>query len=318
VKPAKNFIDFLCFISLFPHLVAGPIMRYADLDRQLRERTHTIDKCMLGVVFLAAGFAKKLVLADTVAPIADHVFQHGSVDILTAWTGVVAYAMQIYFDFSAYSDMAFGLGLMIGFDLVQNFDSPYQAVSIQDFWRRWHISLSTWLRDYLYVPLGGNRRGELRTYVNLMTVMFLGGLWHGAAWTFVIWGLYHGILLAIERWLGDRNPVRALPKPAQQLITFLLVLVGWVFFRATDFSHAWQVLGSMIGLGNGSPIGSVVGKQLALAMFVCVGIAFFAPNLRRRTPPLSAPLAFACGLAISISIALMAARTASPFLYFQF
>ncbi len=320
VKPANNFVDFLCFISLFPHLVAGPIMRYADLDRQLRDRTHTTNKFMLGVIFLAAGLLKKLVLADTVAPVADALFdQATNASVTDAWTGVVAYTLQIYFDFSAYSDMAYGLGLMIGFELVQNFDSPYQSVSIQDFWRRWHISLSTWLRDYLYKPLGGNRRGAHRTYVNLMIVMLLGGLWHGASWTFVAWGLYHGSLLAIERWLGDRHPLQRAPDVLRRAITLLLVMVGWVFFRSADFATAWRILQNMAGVVTSAPVArNIVGNQAMFALSASIAIALFLPNLRQRPPRVSFATAVASGLAISIALILIGARTTSPFLYFQF
>jgi alginate O-acetyltransferase complex protein AlgI len=188
----RNFIDFACYVSMFPQLVAGPIIRFSEVADQLRSRTHTVTKFARGVAFFSVGLAKKVLLANPCGKIADLAFDAGSLTPLDAWYGVTAYAFQIYFDFSGYSDMAIGLGLMLGFVFPKNFDSPYISQSITEFWRRWHISLSTWLRDYLYVPLGGNRKGPLRTYVNLFIVMLLGGLWHGAAWNFVVWGGLHG------------------------------------------------------------------------------------------------------------------------------
>ncbi|HEY0876747.1 MAG TPA: MBOAT family protein [Vicinamibacterales bacterium] len=202
-KPVRSFIDFACFVSMFPQLVAGPIIRFSEVADQLRSRTHTVTKFARGVAFISLGLAKKVLLANPCGKVADLAFGAGSLSMLDAWYGVLAYAFQIYFDFSGYSDMAIGLGLMLGFMFAKNFDSPYRATSITDFWRRWHISLSSWLRDYLYVPLGGNRKGPRRTYVNLFIVMLLGGLWHGAAWNFVVWGGLHGMLLAVERLRRD-------------------------------------------------------------------------------------------------------------------
>ena len=177
---------FACYITQFPHLVAGPIIRYQDLERQLHERSHTVEKFGRGIFFFALGLGKKILIANPVGELADTAFRADSLHWLDAWYGVFGYAFQIYFDFSGYSDMAIGLGLMFGFEFAKNFDSPYKSQSITEFWRRWHISLSTWLRDYLYIPLGGNRKGEVRTYLNLMVVMLLGGFWHGASWNFLV------------------------------------------------------------------------------------------------------------------------------------
>src|SRR3954463_16163055 len=191
-RPMRRFVDYMCFEAFFPDLVAGPIIRYAAMEEQMRLRQHTVEKFARGVAYFAFGMAKKLLIANPMGHIADTAFAAGPLHWYDAWFGLFGYAFQIYFDFSGYSDMAVGLALMLGFVLIQNFDSPYQATSITDFWRRWHISLSTWLRDYLYIPLGGNRRGPLRTYGNLAVVMLFGGLWHGASWNFVIWGAIHG------------------------------------------------------------------------------------------------------------------------------
>ncbi len=210
----KKGVDFACYVAMFPQLVAGPILRFSEVADQLRERSHTLEKAARGLAFFSLGMAKKVLLANPCGFVADAAFDAGSLQPLEAWTGVVAYAFQIYFDFSGYSDMAIGLGLMLGFVFPKNFDSPYKADSLTAFWRRWHISLSTWLRDYLYLPLGGNRKGPWRTYANLGIVMLLGGLWHGAAWNFVVWGGLHGAWLALERSLGKRSLYGGLPRPA--------------------------------------------------------------------------------------------------------
>ena len=247
-RALRNYIDFACYVSMFPQLVAGPIIRFSEIADQLAVRTHTVAKFARGVTFISLGLAKKILLANPCGKVADVVFEAGVIGVFDAWYGIVAYAFQIYFDFSAYSDMAIGLGLMLGFVFSKNFDSPYLAQSITEFWRRWHISLSTWLRDYLYIPLGGSRRGKTRTYANLALVMLLGGLWHGAAWNFVIWGGLHGFFLTVERFLGKTTLYQWLPKLGRRAITFVLVLITWVFFRAEDLTSAVLYLRSMFGL----------------------------------------------------------------------
>ena len=249
-EPVKNFTDFMCYVAMFPQLIAGPIVRYHTVAEQLHGRTHSAEKFFYGVVAFQIGLIKKVLLADVVADLANSAFGHGPAGFVDAWIGIVAYAFQIYFDFSGYSDMAIGLGLMIGFHLPINFDRPYASESITDFWRRWHISLSSFLRDYLYIPLGGNRKGPRRTYVNLMATMLLGGLWHGAAWTFVAWGAYQGAFLAFERWCGKRPLYHRFPRPGRIAITFVIVLGGWVFFRAPDIGFAFDYLSTMAGFGG--------------------------------------------------------------------
>ena len=244
-RAIRRFSDFACYVAMFPQLVAGPIIRFHEVAAQLESRRHSYEKMARGVAFVCFGLAKKVLLANPCGKIADTAFDAGSVRLLDAWYGVCAYAFQIYFDFSAYSDMAIGLGLMLGFVFPKNFDRPYLSQSITEFWQRWHLSLSHWLRDYLYVPLGGNRRGWARTYVNLATVMLLGGLWHGASWNFVIWGGLHGGMLALERAAGKDSFYRRLPKPLRIGITFVLVLITWVFFRAEDLSAAFRYLENM-------------------------------------------------------------------------
>ncbi len=258
----SRFIDFACYVSMFPQLVAGPIIRFSEVASQLQCRTYTMEKFSRGVAFFSLGMMKKIVLANPCGKIADLAFGATTLDALDAWYGVVAYAFQIYFDFSAYSDMAIGLGLMLGFVFPKNFDSPYLSRSITEFWRRWHISLSSWLRDYLYVPLGGNRKGRARTYVNLSIVMLLGGLWHGSSWNFVVWGAIHGTVLSLERAFGKDALYRRLPDALKVALTFFIVLISWVFFRAETLAQAVRYLGAMFGMGAAtlqSTIGMLVG-----------------------------------------------------------
>jgi alginate O-acetyltransferase complex protein AlgI len=305
---------------MFPQLVAGPIVRYRDVQDQITGRTHSLTGFSDGVFLFAFGFAKKVLIADQVAPLADAGFAEASPGLLTAWTAVLAYAVQIYFDFSGYSDMAIGLGRMLGFTFPSNFLSPYQACSITDFWRRWHVSLSTWLRDYLYVPLGGNKKGPVRTYVNLALTMLLGGLWHGAAWTFVLWGAWQGALLMLERRLGKQAPWGFLPRPLQVASTFTLVLFGWAIFRASDVRNLRSMWAGMLGLhGVGD---AIVLPFLGGAAYAMVGvglaIAFFLP----RTEQLVArfhPLVMLAGFAVFlVAVCHLFATRHTPFLYFQF
>jgi alginate O-acetyltransferase complex protein AlgI len=245
------------------------------------------------------------------------------VALVDAWYGVVAYAFQIYFDFSGYSDMAIGLGLMLGFVFPKNFDSPYKADSITDFWRRWHVSLSTWLRDYLYLPLGGNRLGARRTYVNLGVVMVLGGLWHGASWNFVLWGGLHGGWLALERALGKRPLYRALPRPARVALTFLVVLVGWVFFRAPDLPSAARYLAAMAGLGEPGPAAALVSGLLYRPYdLVIVGaaavVAFACPQSWDWTRRLGWGKAALCVGLLWLALIVLETEGYSPFIYFIF
>ena len=318
-----RFIDFACYVSLFPQLVAGPIIRFSEIADQLRERSHTVEKFARGVAFLCLGMAKKVLLADPCGRVADAAFGAGSLGAADAWYGVFAYAFQIYFDFSGYSDMAIGLGLMLGFVFPKNFDSPYKAASITDFWRRWHISLSTWLRDYLYIPLGGNRLGAGRTYVNLGVVMVLGGLWHGAAWTFVLWGALHGGWLALERLLGKRSLYRRLPRPARVALTFFMVLIGWVFFRASDLGAALAYLRAMAGLGDAAPEAALLGGLLfrpldLLVVAAAALVAFAAPQTWDWTRRLTWPRAAAASGCSALSLVALETEGYSPFIYFIF
>jgi len=322
-RPMRRFTDYMCFEAFFPDLVAGPIIRYAALEEQMRVRQHTLDKFARGVAFFALGMGKKILLANPMGHLADIAFATGAKHFYDAWLGLFGYAFQIYFDFAGYSDMAVGLALMLGFVLIQNFDSPYKSRSITEFWRRWHISLSTWLRDYLYIPLGGNRRGPVRTYVNLMTVMLFGGLWHGASWNFVIWGGIHGGMLGLERRLGKAHPLRRLPTGVSVAFTFLVVCLSWVFFRAKTLGQAVTYLGSLFGANPISEASEVVSGALYqpyyLGLFaLCAVVVFALPNSWELTARLSWPRVAFVATAMVLATSMMWTQTINPFLYFQF
>ena len=324
-RPARNFLDLACYVAMFPQLIAGPIVRYRDLDEQLRERRHSVDRIGHGTQIFMCGFAKKILIADSAALFADIAFTTEGPGLLTSWVGVFAYTIQIYYDFSGYSDMAIGLGRMFGFEFPINFRSPYRAKSVTDFWRRWHVSLSSWLRDYLYVPLGGNRRGLPRTYANLMITMLLGGLWHGAQWTFVFWGVYHGCLLALERMRGGRALWSFLPSPCQNIVNLLVIMVGWTFFRARDLDEGMGVLRGMVGLNaseNGWQEVGLIEKPflwMTVAGFLLTWLGIQSDRLCGDQP-----IAWVCLRSIFLVLVFMVAvshmffQEYSPFLYFQF
>ncbi len=333
-RPARDLWSFACYVALFPQLVAGPIVRYHELADQLNQRTHSLSRMARGTVFFVVGLAKKVLLADAAAPLTHLAFGEQAPGLLDGWVGVLAYTMQIYYDFSGYSDMAVGLGLMFGFTFPINFNSPYQAVSITDFWRRWHISLSSWLRDYLYIALGGNRISPVRTYINLFLVMLLGGLWHGANWTFVIWGAYHGLLLAGERLIGLRAKDKR--NPLYRLSTFMLVMLGWVVFRATSMEEAQRVWVGLLGLNGLGDLARSTSSfppsaSLLLLAFASV-LAWLAPNAWNVLKPCeddhdrpfgsSTASALVSALIVAalflLCVGVLLVNTSSPFLYFQF
>jgi alginate O-acetyltransferase complex protein AlgI len=322
-RAIRNPVDFWCFVSMFPQLVAGPIIRFSEVADQLQSRTHTIQKFARGVAFVCVGLAKKVLLANTCGKVADMAFTAGSLTPGEAWTGAVAYAFQIYFDFSAYSDMAIGLGLMLGFMFAKNFDSPYLAASITEFWRRWHISLSTWLRDYLYIPLGGNRKGPARTYVNLLLVMLLGGLWHGASWNFVIWGGIHGGMLAFERSQGKQGLYAALPHWLKVAITFVIVCFTWVFFRTNDLPSALHYCAAMLGLGNAAPgtglIGGLIFQPFYVGfLLVAALVTWSGPQTWDFTRHLTLPKALLVLGLFMVAVAALTVQEFNPFIYFIF
>jgi alginate O-acetyltransferase complex protein AlgI len=321
--PIRSFVDFACFVSMFPQLVAGPIIRFSEVADQLQTRTLTMTKFARGVSFFCVGLAKKVLLANPTGKIADLAFDAGSLSPLEAWYGVTAYAFQIYFDFSGYSDMAIGLGLMLGFVFPKNFDSPYRAQSMTEFWHRWHISLSTWLRDYLYLPLGGNRKGVWRTYTNLFIVMLLGGLWHGAAWNFLVWGGFHGVLLAFERLRGKTPSYLRLAAPLRVGVTFLIILVTWVFFRAPDLPSAFRFLGDMTGLGipqaGAGLLPGIVYQPYYLGTFLLAGVVVWAcPQTWDWTRTLTWPKTSAVVALLLLSTVVLTTQAYNPFIYFIF
>jgi alginate O-acetyltransferase complex protein AlgI len=278
--PTRNLIDFGAFIALFPHLIAGPVLRYHLLAEQFRSRSHTFEKFSQGSLRFMMGFCKKVLIADSVAPLADVMFAAQQPTLFESWLGVLAYTLQIYFDFSGYSDMAIGLALMIGFKFPENFEFPYISKNITEFWRRWHMSLSNWLREYLYIPLGGNRKGIARTYFNLFITMVLGGLWHGANWTFVLWGAWHGGVLALERYLGKPQRWKEIPAWLAIPRTLLLAMIGWVLFRAKDVGSAFEMYAGMLGF-NGVAITDatrwhITGLELAM-LFLSLAIVYIEP-----------------------------------------
>lgn len=324
--PPRTFFDFAAYNSLFPQMIAGPVIRYKDLAAQFTQRAHSMDLFARGSYRFMLGFAKKVLVADTVAVLADACFGLSEPSMADAWLGALAYTVQLYFDFTGYSDMAIGLAMMMGFKFPENFDAPYISRSITEFWRRWHISLSNWLRDYLYIPLGGSRRGERRTYINLFVTMVLGGLWHGANWTFVIWGAWHGAWLAIERAMGLRTERDTGGRLWRIPILFLIVVLGWVMFRAEDISQAMIFYTAMAGL-NEMGISEALRWQLpgmALATMAIGYIIIFAvpwfearAGVRIRDMRGLAPQIIMSVLFI-LAVAKLSYQSYSPFLYFQF
>jgi D-alanyl-lipoteichoic acid acyltransferase DltB (MBOAT superfamily) len=344
----RNPAHYALFVSYFPHLIAGPVLHHAEMMPQFAQpriyRPQALE-FTIGLAFLCLGLVKKVLIADTVAPVANHAFEHVAHTALTpasAWQGLLAYTVQIYFDFSGYSDMAVGLSLLIGVRLPYNFNSPYKATSITDFWRRWHMTLSRFLRDYLYIALGGNRRGKLRRYVNLMITMLLGGLWHGAAWTFVMWGALHGLYLVVHHgwvWMRERagwEQRASLPgRVAGTALTLACVILAWVFFRATDFPSALRMIESLFGRGEilyvAPPLSGSYWPWIGVA---CV-IALFGKNSQQLIDgTLSARLGASArtldwlDLRLLLSGALIvlitllaiiaASRTVTEFIYFNF
>jgi alginate O-acetyltransferase complex protein AlgI len=323
-RTAKSFSSFSAFVALFPTLVAGPIIRYKTLSEQLRQRDHTINRFSSGITIFTIGFAKKILLANPCGQVADAVFAAANPMALDAWVGALAYAFQIYFDFCGYSDMAAGLARMLGFEFPRNFDAPYRSESITDLWRRWHISLSSVLRDYLYYALGGNRKGEGRTYFNLAVVMLLGGLWHGAKWTFVVWGAFHGLLLVLERLNGKRSFYHFLPKPGRIAATFLLMLFSWVLFRAENLTAAMEYFRSMFGFSSNGDVPALLGALIytpyhMLVLVICAFLVFQPLQAHDwALKPITWPRAAAVVPLFVFALMAMYTQAFNPFLYFQF
>ena len=323
VEVQRNPFKFMLYVSLFPQLIAGPIVRYATIAQDIENRTADFDNIVSGFRRFTIGLAKKVLIADVMAGAVDVIFaaKVETIPGFYCWLGAIMYTLQIYFDFSGYSDMAIGLGRVINFRFLENFDHPYASCSVQEFWRRWHISLSSWFRDYLYIPLGGNRKGKVRTYVNLFVVFLLCGVWHGAAWNFVVWGVYHGMGLVVER-AGFGKVVKRFPKVVGNLYLMLFVVIGWVLFRAPDLGYAGTYIGNMFGGGDAAfrsftPLIDFISLDKVLLMVVGIVASYpvFEPMVRRV--PESLRLVFGVLL---FAVAFMLAMTSaySPFIYFRF
>ena len=325
----RSYIAFGTYVALFPQLIAGPIVRYRDVDRQLLSRTHTVDRFASGVRRFAVGFGKKILLGDALAAVYAYLSTAADFEftVLSGWLMVATYTLHIYFDFSGYSDMAIGLGRMFGFEFPENFRYPYMASSITDFWRRWHITLSTWFREYVYIPLGGNRRGRARQYFNLAVVWLLTGLWHGASWNFVLWGLFYLILLVAEKAFLLRVLERnRLTRVLGHIGALLLVGIGWMIFDHTDLGEAFRIIGGLFGIGTaGFAAATVSWQALRLLPLLAVSVAAATPyptrlwnRLTGRRPALIVlePVLLVAVLALSVACAVRSDY--SPFLYFNF
>ena len=324
-KVQKNYAHLLLYIAFFPQLIAGPIIKYHELETQITSREVTIDQTAMGLRRFAIGLSKKVLISNVMASAVDKIFalSFSQINCVTAWIGAIAYLMQIYYDFSGYSDMAIGMGQIFGFRFMENFQYPYAAVTIWDFWHRWHISLSTWFKEYLYIPLGGNRKGELRTCINKMIVFFCTGLWHGANWTFVFWGLYHGAFLLLE----EVTPAKRLPRFIGHIYNIFIVTIGFVIFRADTITQGMQMILKMFTAMNFTPELMHIAWRFMTPMLVFVMIiawigAFPVKEAvaqhfggKRRAEILSYLAAW--GLLI-LSILSLSSATYNPFIYFRF
>lgn len=322
VVPAKSLIDYLNYVFLFPKLLAGPIVKYHDVAGQLSQPGHSFEDIREGLIRFIVGLGKKVLIADALAPVTDQIFHlpASALDPQTAWLGLICFTLQIFFDFSGYSDMAIGMGRMLGFRLLENFRDPYLATSFTDFWRRWHISLSSWIKEYLYIPLGGSRVSTARSYANLCLCFLLSGLWHGASWNFVTWGAIHGIALVADRafWL---KASQKLPVWFNRMLTLFLVALSWVFFRCETFGLAMQYLAALFGTPASTHHDVFLSNHILTALLAGV-IVVFKPLVTRSLPAGSiqwrGPALAGCVLLLFVCSGRMAVNTFRPFLYFRF
>ena len=336
VTPAQSFTNYALYVALFPQLIAGPIIRYHDINKQIENRNHSIEDVFYGIYRFSRGLAKKVLIADTMGAVANNIFALPSESLTLgyAWLGALAYAYQIYFDFSGYSDMAIGLGRIMGFHFLENFNMPYISQSITEFWRRWHISLSNWMREYLYIPLGGNRVSPARIYLNLWIVFLLSGLWHGASWNFIAWGMFHGVFLTVDKifWLKKS---KSLPAVINTLAAFFLVLVSWVIFRSETLVEAGRYLYHMFSFSGAlqtqplAPRAMIIDNR-GITILLIATVLSFSPlffdlssirtKLNPRIPkPVIHTVRFAGSFACVILSALTLATTNfNPFIYFRF
>lgn len=327
VPAQKNLYKLALYICLFPQLVAGPIVKYHDVADQIDNRRITFDNVSYGIKRFIIGLAKKMLLANTLGAVADTIFAQPVSEFGTviAWTGALAYSFQLFYDFSGYSDMAIGLGHIFGFKFLENFNYPYISKSITEFWRRWHISLSTWFKEYLYIPLGGNRISKLRTYLNLGIVFLATGIWHGAAWTFVIWGLWHGLFIVLERATGwHKKTGGALITTIQHAYTILIFIIGWVIFRADTIQYAFKYIANMFAMAGNSlqvyRLGYYIGTPEIIAFAVATICA--TPLFKGMIKPLPARMDSVVNIWLGVlfvcSWIMIAASTYNPFIYFRF
>ena len=322
-----NLIDFGTYVTMFPQLIAGPIVQYADVERQLRERKESLTKFGYGAWFFVMGLAKKVLLANTIGSIYENIAAMDGMSVVTAWLGCLAYTFQIYFDFSGYSDMAVGLGKMFGFEFMQNFNYPYISKSITEFWRRWHISLSSWFKEYVYIPLGGNRCKIAKQIRNILVVWMLTGMWHGAAWNFIVWGIYYGVVLVLEKYVWGAI-VDRWPSVLQHIYALVLVLVGWVFFFSPSLGAALRYLFAMVGGGAGfasKEVFFVILTHWLFYLLAVIGSTTLGSRMLRAILNVSEnhtvrtviTLVVFFGM-LAISVAYLIADTYNPFLYFRF
>lgn len=331
IEVQKNILNLALYISFFPQLIAGPIVKYHDIDKQLKERTVTVEKFAAGVKRFTYGLGKKVIFANSLAFVADSIFNTNInlINMPIAWIGAICYMLQIYFDFSGYSDMAIGLGKMFGFKFMENFNLPYVSKSITEFWRRWHISLSTWFKEYLYIPLGGNRKGKFRTYINLGIVFLATGFWHGAAWNFIAWGVYNGFFLIIERiklkeWL-DKNKFKVL----NLVYSLLVTVVGWVLFRANGLKEALKYLKVMFipsGTESYFDLSVIINGRNIFILIVAILFAGILQSIFSKMKNKEKIMKFyktylegiAIGALMFVCIIMLASNTYNPFIYFRF
>jgi alginate O-acetyltransferase complex protein AlgI len=328
IAPARRLVDFAMYHSLFPQLIAGPIVRYAEIEAAIYQRRSTLDRVADGLFRFCIGLGKKIIIADNMGAIVDPIFNlpHDELSAPIAWLGLLCYSLQIYFDFAGYSDMAIGLGRILGFEFPENFNLPYRSQSFTEFWHRWHMTLSRWFRDYLYIPLGGNRHGAWRTYRNLFVVFLLCGLWHGAGYTFVAWGLYHGTMLVIERVY--RNRIGPLPQgPLPWAATFLLLMLSWVLFRSPDLATAAHYFAVLFGLSTPTVVyyGFWYFLTAQRAAFIALGLVFALAPLEGYSFRLEGGSAAAAAVRSAVALAiyvyavlLLSANSFNPFIYFRF
>jgi hypothetical protein len=321
---SKNFINFGTYVALFPQLIAGPIVRYRDVAEQLVNRRETLEMFTRGVKLFMVGLAKKVIIANTMGTLTTNIFATTDENgVVGTWVGMIAYTFQIYFDFSGYSDMACGLGNMMGFEFLKNFNYPYIAKSITDFWRRWHISLSTWFKEYVYIPLGGNRKGVKRQILNLLIVWGLTGLWHGAAYNFVLWGLYYGLLLILEKFVLKKFLDR-LPSFVQHIYTLFIIIIGWGLFYFTDVGQLGEFMVDLFNFGNGicgDQAFNLIMSNLPMLIIAAVASTPLATMLYTRfehTRFMWIPETLYCMGVLAVSTASLVNQSYNPFLYFRF